>query len=294
MKISICITYFYNRNNIYNLLDEINKYNKKNLVVSIRNDNPKITLKIKKKYNFDIFIYNEKKKSIGEVKSLEFLLYKSKADIITFIADDDVLSSKCFKIITDFPDENSYIFLASRDKKDIGKNFHNQVLNYNEAYQFFLKRKLFLCGTVGFFFKRKFIIKNFKKIFTKKYLFDFNILILQLYSKHKYFNFIGGYNDFTTSQVSSQVIDLNCFLSDLKRTINLLNHCNHNLKYLTLNFIIQDFYSIFLRSNYKFNKLIDFYILFLSQRLGFRKLFIFVKLNFFVFKILLRKIIFFK
>jgi hypothetical protein len=47
MKISICITYFYNRNNIYNLLDEINKYNKKNLVVSIRNDNGKFRAYIK-------------------------------------------------------------------------------------------------------------------------------------------------------------------------------------------------------------------------------------------------------
>jgi hypothetical protein len=291
MKISICITYFYNRNNIYNLLNEINKYNKskEDLEVLIRNDNPKITLSIKKKYNFNIFIYNEKKESVGEVKSLKFLLNKSKGDIVTFIADDDIISSKCFNFINNFPNENSYIFLASRNKKDIGKKSYLQVRNYNEAYKLFLKRKLFLCGTVGYFFSRNFIIKNYNKIFTKKYLFDFNILILQLFSKHKYFNFIGGYNDFSTSQISSQAINLNCFFLDLKKTFYLLNYCDNNLKYLTLNFLAEDFYSIFTRKEYKLNKILVFLKLFLRQHIGLRRVFLFIRLNYFVFKILLKK-----
>ena len=79
MLYSVCITYFYKRNNIVSLLKELNKYKKNKIEIIIRNDNPKHTLKLDnticKKHK--LVIINEKKKSIGELKSIKYLLKKA-------------------------------------------------------------------------------------------------------------------------------------------------------------------------------------------------------------------------
>ena len=77
MKLSICITYYYKRNSIFKLIKVLNKIIlKSKFEILIRNDNPKLKLKIKNK-KLNLKIFNEKKKSIGEQNSLLFLNIKS-------------------------------------------------------------------------------------------------------------------------------------------------------------------------------------------------------------------------
>ena len=47
MLFSVCITYYYKRNNIEDLLFELNKYKSNDLEILIRNDNTKHKLNLK-------------------------------------------------------------------------------------------------------------------------------------------------------------------------------------------------------------------------------------------------------
>ena len=59
MLFSVCITYYYKRNNIEDLLFELNKYKLNDLEIIIRNDNTNHKLNIKN--SSKIKIINEKK-----------------------------------------------------------------------------------------------------------------------------------------------------------------------------------------------------------------------------------------
>ena len=97
IKFSVCITYFYNRNNLNDLLKELKIEENKDIEVLIRNDNPEIDLKID---NYPrVKIFQNKREPIGEIESIRFLLANSKGDYISIIADDDLIDSSMFKFI---------------------------------------------------------------------------------------------------------------------------------------------------------------------------------------------------
>ena len=116
MRYSILITYYYNRNNINEIINEFKKYKKKNLEILIRNDNPNIHLNLKYN-NLKIKIFNEKKKSLGELKSINFLLEKAKGNYISILADDDLISVKVLNNLNKTKNFDAFFSLVSKEKK---------------------------------------------------------------------------------------------------------------------------------------------------------------------------------
>ena len=71
IKYSVCITYFFNRKNIFDLLNCIDLGVHKNVEIIVRNDNPNHQLSLNKHPRIKVF--NNKKKPLGEIGSIKFL-----------------------------------------------------------------------------------------------------------------------------------------------------------------------------------------------------------------------------
>ena len=143
MLFSVCITYYYKRNNIEDLLFELNKYKSNDLEILIRNDNTKHKLNLKNNLR-RVKIFNEKKKSLGEIESIKFLLSKSKGKYVTIISDDDIISHK---ILYDIKKskflKQSYIYLASTKIKNLNKKYKIlKINNHNILKNFFLEKSI--------------------------------------------------------------------------------------------------------------------------------------------------------
>ena len=70
----------------------LNKYKSNDLEILIRNDNTNTKLNLKIIY--EGLRFSMKKKSLGEIESIKFLLSKSKGKYVTIISDDDIISHK--------------------------------------------------------------------------------------------------------------------------------------------------------------------------------------------------------
>jgi hypothetical protein len=262
-KISICITYFYQRNNIEFFLNELKKIDKLNLIeILIRNDNPKIKLSFGNKFkDLNLKIFNEKKKSMGEIYSLQFLVNKAKNDYATLVADDDFISHKYFDKIFDMEKNHDFylcpmaIEFCDVDKALRLKNDINNLCNL------FFSKKINISGTVGLTFKvDKFKnLTNFKLL--KKYHFDLYIIsIVSRFENYKIFNKIYSFNNRKSSKISSGKISLNLFKKD---TENFISTLSKNLVVLSKYYFALDYISILFRDKNNIRKIDKYFIKFL-------------------------------
>lgn len=263
MLFSACITYYYRRNNIHNLLFELNKYKTKDLEILIRNDNPNHKLELSDNYK-NIKIFNETKKSIGEIESIKFLISKSKGEYITIVSDDDLISHKIFKHskMHHKTKNDSLIFLSSVNKKYLNKKIDFHSIDRLNILSSFFQRKIYLSGTIATIYSRKFLKNKINKIKLRKYNFDTLLFFISLFeSKYKFFNLIYGFNDTKSSIISSGKIELNHYLVDFKILIKYLKkHSNKKMLYDFTKFSVENFYSLIFRNNtnYKIKHLILF------------------------------------
>lgn len=267
MLFSVCITYYYKRNNIEDLLFELNKYKSNDLEILIRNDNTKHKLNLKSNLR-RVKIFNEKKKSLGEIESIKFLLSKSKGKYVTIISDDDLISHK---ILNDIKKskflKQSYIYRASTKLNNLNKK--HKILKINKHYilKNFLLRKIHLSGTVGVFYSRNFLIKIINSINIKKYNFDTYLLFTAIFKgSYRFSNFIFGFNNISSSRISSKKINMRLYLLDIKNLINnFKNKLNKDLFYNFSKYNLENFYSIIFRKNVNYSffdiKEINFFIL---------------------------------
>ena len=264
MYYSICITYFYKRNNIISLLKELKKYKKKKIEIIVRNDNPKHILRLDNKIckNHKLIIINEKKKSIGEIESIKYLLKKSTGKIISIIADDDLLLKNCFDEIDKIKHYfDCVVFPVTFDKKNLRKKIFHNTLSQIEMLNLFFKRKLNLSGTIATFYESNFLNRTFNKLKNKKYNLDTILTIKYLLEKKCIFiNKINGFNNIKTSKISSGDINLKTFYYDNKLILNYLkNKKKNNLYLLYVILYLQNFYSVIFRNfkikNFKYTNL---------------------------------------
>ena len=264
MRYSILITYYYNRNNINEIINELKKYKKKNLEILIRNDNPNIHLKLKYN-NLKIKIFNEKKKSLGELKSINFLLEKAKGNYISILADDDLISVKVLNNLNKTKNFDAFFSLVSKEKKFFGLNSYLKIKK-REIIDYFLNKRFFLSGTVGTFYKKELLIEAIKKIDVKKYNFDFFlILIFLLNSNYKviFSNYYFGLNNTYSSKISSGKINLSIYLRDLNNMLKYASKLtNKSTRYYFVKYVITDYYSILFRKKRK-NILVRAYSIYL-------------------------------
>lgn len=255
MLFSVCITYYYKRNNIEDLLFELNKYKSNDLEIVIRNDNTNYELNIKKNSK-RIKIFNEKKKSLGEIESIKFLLSKSRGKYITIISDDDLISHKIFNDIKKNKlSKQSYIYTSSTKLRDLNKKNKFIIINRHHILKNFFLRKLHLSGTVGVFYSRNFLLKILGSINIKKYNFDtFLLFSAILKGRYRFSNFIFGFNNILSSRISSKKINLRIYLSDIKNLISNFNKSmSQDLYYNFSKFNLDNFYSIIFRKNTKYS-----------------------------------------
>lgn len=290
MRYSLLITYYYNRNNIYEIIKELKKYNKKNLEILIRNDNPKKDLKLNKQ-GLNIKIFNEKKKSIGEINSIRFLLQKAKGKYISILADDDLFSVKILNFLNKKKKFDAFIPLVVFNKKYLEKK-NNFDIKKNNLYNLFLNKKIFLSGTVGTFFKKEKLLDAIKIIGIKKYLFDFFLLLIVLLNKNFKFifsNYYLGFNNVHSSKISSGKIDLDIFLKDLKKLLIYLTPLtNSKAKINLVKYLLEDIYNILFRKirNISIKKMIIIFNI--LKQLGYLKSF---QANYFFIKFLIKVLI---
>ena len=270
-KISICITYFYQRDNIEKFLNELQKIKKLDQIeILIRNDNPKINLSFGKKFkNLNLKIFNEKKKSLGEIFSLRFLLHKAKSDYVAFIADDDFISYQYFDyILNNKKRYNFYLCPMAIKFRNLKKKYELKN-NINLILNLFLKRKINISGTVGLIFK----VNKFKNIINfnllKKYHFDLYLIFLfSNFKNYKILNTTLAFNDRFSSRISSGKINLNFFKKD---TINLVNSLNNIFFLKSKYYFLIDYISIIFRDKSVIEK-IDFnFFKFLINDLSLKK-----------------------
>lgn len=267
MLFSVCITYYYKRNNIEDLLFELNKYKSNDLEILIRNDNTKHKLNLKSNLR-RVKIFNEKKKSLGEIESIKFLLSKSKGKYVTIISDDDLISHK---ILNDIKKskflKQSYIYRASTKLNNLNKKYKILKINKHYILKNFLLRKIHLSGTVGVFYSRNFLIKIINSINIKKYNFDTYLLFTAIFKgSYRFSNFIFGFNNISSSRISSKKINIRLYLLDIKNLINnFKNKLNKDLFYNFSKYNLENFYSIIFRKNVNYSffdiKEINFFIL---------------------------------
>ena len=218
MKYSICITYFFDRPNIKYLIKELEKINSKDFEVIIRNDNPNHFLKIKTNLR-KLRVINEKNKSIGEINSIKYLINKSKGKFISIISDDDIVSHRIFNEIKNLQINkiNSFISFSDYDLKKLNKNIKYEFFSKDELIKLFFLSKVHISGTIGTIYKREFIKKNLNNIYVKKYNFDTILFFLAILDKKYFFKKkILGFNNFKSSKISSEKIDLNLYSKDTK------------------------------------------------------------------------------
>ena len=259
INFTVCITYFFKRNNIVNLIKKLKIDANKDIEIIVSNDNPSKRLKIPNHPRIKIF--NNKKKIRGEIDNIKFLISKAKGKYVCIIADDDLIHSQIFKLIRkDKYRHLNYLSESTTNLSEFGfKKKRKNTLEKNKLMMFF-KKKIYLSGTVGTVYERNFIIKIFKKIKVKKYLLD-TFLLFKLFDNNLLiFDSCFGYNNTSSSKISSKKIDLKIFNEDYFKLINIIK--NKTLLDKFVLFILHDYYSIIQREDkdkiknfYKFLKL---------------------------------------
>ena len=246
------------------LLMNLRNIKKKNLEILIRNDNPNIHLKLKYN-NLKIKIFNEKKKSLGELKSINFLLEKAKGNYISILADDDLISVKVLNNLNKTKNFDAFFSLVSKEKKFFGLNSYLKIKK-REIIDYFLNKRFFLSGTVGTFYKKELLIEAIKKIDVKKYNFDFFLLLIFLLnSNYKviFSNYYFGLNNTYSSKISSGKINLSIYLRDLNNMLKYASKLtNKSTRYYFVKYVITDYYSILFRKKRK-NILVRAYSIYL-------------------------------
>ncbi len=257
VNFTVCITYFFKRNNIRDLIRKLKINSNKDMEIIISNDNPLESLKIKK--HSRIRVFNNTKKIKGEIENIKFLLSKASGRYICIIADDDLIHNEMFKFIR--KDNFRHLnYLSESTTKRLEFGTQKKIKNLPKNKTAMLLKKKNFNGIVGAVYEKNFIINVFKKIKIKKYLldafllfkiFDNNFLILD-----RYF----GYNNTISSKISSKKIDLKIFNQDYLHIINSIKSKILLDKFVL--FILDDYYSIIQRDDkhkiknfYKFLKL---------------------------------------
>jgi len=290
IKFSVCITYFYNRNNLNDLLKELKIEENKDIEVLIRNDNPEIDLKID---NYPrVKIFQNKQEPIGEIESIRFLLANSKGDYISIIADDDLIDSSMFKFIrNDNFKHKTYLSRSTTNRQEFGNKNELLKLSSKKKILMFLSRKLHLSGTVGAFYQKDFLLNIFKKLKIKTYLLDVLLLFKIsddscLICDHHY-----GFNNTETSRLSSKKIDSEAFLKDYIEVLNNIENKVIFEKFVI--FILFDYYSIVHREKkFKIKKFYNFLIMNLKIKKieNKSKIKLFFLGNFYLLKLILKAI----
>lgn len=290
INFSICITYFYKRNNIFELLNELNVKKNKDIEVLINNDNFKECLNIKRQSRIKIFQNN--REPLGEIDSIKFLLKKAKGKYISIISDDDLMHYSIFELIKKINLKNTnYLFSTTKNKNNFGKK--NKFINISSENKIikFLEGKMYFSGTIAAIYTKKFIINIFKNIKIKKYLLDTYLLFKILDGPNIIFDYSYGFNNTGTSQISSLKFDKTTFFHDYLEVVNIINK-NVLLEKFIL-FSLLQYYSIVHREN-KFR--INYFYKFLKLNLQIKNLnynFKFKLLlcgNYYLFKLLLKAI----
>jgi hypothetical protein len=249
--LTICITYFFERDNIFKLLNSLKSIKEKEKIeILIRNDNPKIKLKKKNFKNFsNLKIFNTNKKSIGEFLSLRFLTKKSSGKFICFLADDDLISYKFFNIFMTRRKMN-YNFLchATPYRELWGTKNNYRFSNKTKLLNDFFERKIYLNPCVGMIFQKSLL--NFENIkILKNYNFDTYLLIYLVKNfNFKLINYNYGYNNVIDSRISSKALSPKIYYNGLSFIIDILDK---NLILVFYKFFMENFYSNTFRSNKK-------------------------------------------
>ena len=249
--LSICITYFFKRNNIFELFDCLKSLKQKQKIeILIRNDNPKIKLYRKQFKDFkNLKIFNAKKKSMGEMLSLKYLTEKSSAKFICYLADDDLISHKFFDIFMSQKNKNhNYICHATPHKEIWGTKNNYKFLSKEKLLSDFFERKIYLNACVGMIFQKSLL--NFEHIkVLRNYNFDVYLLIYLIKNFNlKLINYNYGYNNVIESRISSKFINPKIYYNGLRFLINILNK---NLILVFYKFFMSNFYSNTFRSREK-------------------------------------------
>tara|TARA_B110000971_G_scaffold48969_1_gene49092 strand:+ start:4699 stop:5577 length:879 start_codon:yes stop_codon:yes gene_type:complete len=259
INFTVCITYFFKRNNIRNLIKKLKIESNKDIEIIISNDNPLEKLKIENHQRIKVF--NNKRKPKGEIKNIKYLLSKAKGKYVCVIADDDLIHSQMFEFIRKDNFQNlSYLSRSTIKRSEFGNKQKKINIFPKNKIIMFLEKKLYLSGTVGAVYEKNFITKIFKKIKIKKYLLD-TLLLFKIFDKNFliYDQYL-GFNNTSSSNISAKKIDLNIFNKDYLEVINNIK-CEVILDKFVL-FILHDYYSIICREEkfkikcfYKFLKL---------------------------------------
>jgi len=244
IKYSVCITYFFNRKNIFDLLNCIDLGVHKNVEIIVRNDNPNHQLCLHKHPRIKVF--NNKKKPLGEIRSIKFLLSKASGQYVSLIADDDLMSDKIFDILENDPvEKDAYLFISTKNKKTF---LNKNILTFKNSAEYFLNffmGNIFLCGMTGTVFNKNFLIKKMSKIKIKYYLLDTYLLFMIIQNSHKIYDFIYGFNNTRTSRISSSRIKIPLFESDYFYLLSKIKNTKLQMRYIF--FTIKEFYSLLFR-----------------------------------------------
>ena len=272
VNFTVCITYFFKRNNIRDLIRKLKINSNKDMEIIISNDNPLESLKIKKHSRIKVF--NNSKKIKGEIENIKFLLSKASGRYICIIADDDLIHDKMFEFIR--KDNFRHLnYLSESTNKRLEFGLQKQIRDVpKNKMAIFLKKKNFN-GIVGALYEKNFIINVFNKIKIKKYLLDDFLLFKIFDNNFLIFDRYFGYNNTNTSQISSKIIDLKIFNEDYLKLISSIK--NKILLDKFVLFILHDYYSIIQRE--KKNQIKNFYN-FLKLNLRNKKLITKLKIKF--------------
>lgn len=272
VNFTVCITYFFKRNNIRDLIRKLKINSNKDMEIIISNDNPLESLKIKKHSRIKVF--NNSKKIKGEIENIKFLLSKASGRYICIIADDDLIHDKMFEFIR--KDNFRHLnYLSESTNKRLEFGLQKQIRDVpKNKMAIFLKKKNFN-GIVGAVYEKNFIINVFNKIKIKKYLLDDFLLFKIFDNNFLIFDRYFGYNNTNTSQISSKIIDLKIFNEDYLKLISSIK--NKILLDKFVLFILHDYYSIIQRE--KKNQIKNFYN-FLKLNLRNKKLITKLKIKF--------------
>ena len=140
INFTVCITYFFKRNNIVNLIKKLKIDANKDMEIIISNDNPSERLKIQNHPRIKIF--NNKKKIKGEIDNIKFLISKAKGKYVSIIADDDLIHSQIFELIRkDKYRHLNYLSESTTNLSEFGfKKKGKNILAKNKLFMF-LKKK---------------------------------------------------------------------------------------------------------------------------------------------------------
>lgn len=272
VNFTVCITYFFKRNNIRDLIRKLKINSNKDMEIIISNDNPLESLKIKKHSRIKVF--NNSKKIKGEIENIKFLLSKASGRYICIIADDDLIHDKMFEFIR--KDNFRHLnYLSESTNKRLEFGLQKKIRDVPKNKMAILLKKKNFNGIVGAVYEKNFIINVFNKIKIKKYLLDAFLLFKIFDNNFLIFDRYYGYNNTNTSQISSKIIDLKIFNEDYLKLISSIK--NKILLDKFVLFILNDYYSIIQRE--KKNQIKNFYN-FLKLNLRNKKLITKLKIKF--------------